>query len=63
MAGEAVRCECGEIRQPLSIGLQDRFQKDEAKDFLEKTWGELGLPEQDVVTASAGERELHFLFA
>jgi molybdopterin/thiamine biosynthesis adenylyltransferase len=57
------RCACGEVVQPSADGLCDRLQRADVEECLGKTWGDLGLPEQDVVTASAGGRERHFLFS
>jgi molybdopterin/thiamine biosynthesis adenylyltransferase len=57
------RCWCGASVQPSANGLRDRLRRDDVQECLKKTWSDLGLPEQDVVTASAGEQQLHFLFA
>jgi hypothetical protein len=63
-AGEA-RCGCGPTMQPAAPGLLDRFTKPEATAFLDRTWAELGLPEEDVVTASSldGARAIHLLLS
>ncbi len=57
------RCSCGASVQPSVDGLCDRLRREDVHDCAGLSWAELGLPEQDVVTASAGDRELHFLFA
>jgi hypothetical protein len=57
------RCSCGALVQPSADGLCDRLRRDDVHDCAGLSWAELGLPDQDVVTASAGGREVHFLFA
>jgi len=54
-------CSCGSTAVPSAAGLRDRFSQEDAADFLDKTWAELGLPPRDVITASAGEKEVHLL--
>lgn len=56
-------CECGASMQPLALGLRDRFSKEDAAEFLHKTWRQIGLPQHDVVTATRGTEEVHFLFS
>lgn len=63
MTADAARCACGGTMEPVAVGLRDRFQRDEGGEFRNRTWGELGLPAQDVVTAIRGAREIHFLFS
>lgn len=63
MGPEEGRCSCGASAQPAADGLCDRLRRDDVQDCLGTSWAGLGLPEEDVVTASAGDRELHFLFA
>ena len=50
---------CGAV----SAGLLDRFTPCEARGFLDRTWEQLGLPRDDVVTAVREGREVHFLVA
>jgi hypothetical protein len=57
------RCSCGASVQPSADGLCDRLRREDVHGCAGLSWAELGLPDQDVVTASAGDRELHFLFS
>lgn len=61
MTAEDARCGCGTVMEPVPFGLLDRFGKQEARAFAGRTWGDLGLPEHDVVTASRGGSETHWL--
>ena len=65
MTADEARCDCGALMQPTAPGLVDRFTEAEAPPFLDRTWAELGLPEEDVVTATALEpgRAIHLLFS
>jgi adenylyltransferase/sulfurtransferase len=65
MTAAEARCDCGALMQPTAPGILDRFTEAEAPPFLDRTWGELGLPEEDVVTATASKpgRAVHLLFS
>ena len=63
MTAEEARCACRAIMQPVATGLRDRLLREEAAAFLHKTWGEIGLPPHDVVTAANERGEVHWLFA
>ena len=63
MRMEEATCECGATMQPVAIGLLSRFGRAEAAEFLDHNWAEMGLPPRDVVTASSGEAEVHFVLA
>jgi molybdopterin/thiamine biosynthesis adenylyltransferase len=54
-------CACGHEMHPATTDLLDRFDRSDAKPFLDRTWREIGLPPADVVIAAHGTRELHLL--
>ena len=54
-------CRCGTIMQPVALGLRDRLSKEDATEFLQKTWEQVGLPPSDVITASRGNEKVHLL--
>ena len=54
-------CECGGGMQAVATGCRDHFTRPETLTFSRKSWKELGLPPDDIVTASKGDSELHFL--
>jgi hypothetical protein len=58
-----IRCECGEALQPLASDLLDRFRKADAQAFGDRTWEQLGLPANDVVSASKGRKTLDLLLS
>jgi molybdopterin/thiamine biosynthesis adenylyltransferase len=58
-----LQCGCGHEMHPTTTGLRDRFERSDAKPFLDRTWREIGLPPADVVVASHGTRELHLLLS
>ena len=47
--------------QPVALGLRDRLSKEDATEFLQKTWEQVGLPPSDVITASRGNEKVHLL--
>lgn len=61
MSPEEATCHCGGIMQPAPLGLRDRFSKEDATEFLSKTWEQAGMPPDCVVTASRGTEEVHLL--
>lgn len=63
MSQDEARCECGEVMQPLADGLLDCFDRHAAAEILDRTWGRIGLPPDDVVTAVGSTGEVHFLLA
>jgi hypothetical protein len=56
-----IRCACGAGMHALAAGLLDRFSREEARLFLDRTWAEVGLPPEDVIVAAGGGRQLHML--
>jgi molybdopterin/thiamine biosynthesis adenylyltransferase len=56
-------CACGSEMVPFATDVLDRFGRQEANPFLDRTWAELGLPPAEVVVASAGAVELPLLLA
>ena len=63
MTEDDARCRQGHVMQPLAFGLRDRLAPHERAAVMSRTWGVLGLPSEDVVTAVRGEAEIHLLFA
>jgi molybdopterin/thiamine biosynthesis adenylyltransferase len=63
MSAAEAACMCGAAMLPQAGGLIQKFRREEAAGFLEKSWADLGLPSQDVITARAGDDELHFLLS
>jgi molybdopterin/thiamine biosynthesis adenylyltransferase len=58
---EQTLCECGVAMEPRASALLERFGRGEAEKFFNRTWGELGLPARDVITAKNRQGELHLL--
>jgi molybdopterin/thiamine biosynthesis adenylyltransferase len=56
-------CACGAVMQPIATDISDHFRRNSVAPFLHKTWSEIGLPAQDVLTVTNGEREVHWLLA
>jgi molybdopterin/thiamine biosynthesis adenylyltransferase len=54
-------CPCGAAMHPVGTDLLERFGRDEADRFLNRSWMEIGVPASDVVVASRGDRQLHLL--
>jgi hypothetical protein len=54
-------CACGGSLVPSAAGLMARFTEDQAVEFTERTWAEVGVPSRDVISASAGGVEVHLL--
>jgi hypothetical protein len=54
-------CECGGEMLPAAGTLTDSLDAESAAGFLDRTWTEVGLPASDVVVASRGGNERHFL--
>jgi molybdopterin/thiamine biosynthesis adenylyltransferase len=63
MTEEDARCRAGHLMAPLAFGLRDRLERHELAPAMGSTWGELGLPSEDVVTAVLEDAEVHLLFA
>lgn len=63
MTIEEATCACGATMQPVALGLLKRFGRKEAAGFLNRTWAQIGLPPRDVITATNGEAEIHWLLA
>jgi len=61
MTSQDGTCGCGGGMQAVATGCRDHFSRPEALPFSRKSWKELGLPPDDIVTASKGDSELHFL--
>jgi molybdopterin/thiamine biosynthesis adenylyltransferase len=60
---EEARCRQGHRMDPLAFGLRDRLDRRDLAPAMSRTWAELGLPPEDVVTATRGDQEIHLLFA
>jgi molybdopterin/thiamine biosynthesis adenylyltransferase len=60
---EEATCECGATMRPAPAGLLSRFGREEAAEFLDRSWAQMGLPPRDVVTASNSKAEVHFVLA
>jgi len=58
---EDARCSCGGKMEAVPFGCKDQFSRQESLAFVHKSWKELGLPPDDVVTATKGESEIHYL--
>jgi hypothetical protein len=41
--------------------LLDNFDRVEARPFINRTLLEIGVPERDLITATSGDRVIHFL--
>lgn len=54
-------CVCGSDMGGAMVSSQDHFTRADAMEFSQKKWKELGLPENDVVTALKGDTEVHFV--
>lgn len=63
MTEDDARCRQGHVMEPLAFGLRDRLERHDLAQIAGRTWGELGLPSEDVVTAARGAAEVHLLFA
>jgi molybdopterin/thiamine biosynthesis adenylyltransferase len=63
MTAVRVSCACGGLMEPLASDLLDRFDREDAGEFVEKTWARLGLPRDDIVLAAREDRCLTFLLA
>ncbi len=59
-AGEAL-CSCGAVLDPTPWSLLDVLDRDEAAPFLDRTWSDLGLPSEDIVTAAVNGKSVPFL--
>lgn len=58
---EEANCRCGRAMRASGHDLLNRFNREQAQPFLDRSFLELGVPARDLVSASNGERELHFL--
>jgi molybdopterin/thiamine biosynthesis adenylyltransferase len=58
---EEARCQCGRAMIASGHDLLNRFNREQAKPFLDRSFLELGVPAMDLVSASGGVSELHFL--
>jgi molybdopterin/thiamine biosynthesis adenylyltransferase len=56
-------CACGDEMHPGTADLLDRFERIEARPFLDRTWQEIGVPQADVVVATRGNQELHIVLS
>jgi len=56
-------CVCGGAMSSTATDLVERLCRREAKEILDKSWAELGLPAEDVIVAVRGDRELALLLA
>lgn len=56
---DEVRCGCGAEMAPLEIGTRLAGERLRALDA--RTFGSLGIPAQDLVSAAVGERRVHYL--
>jgi hypothetical protein len=63
LTAEEARCRQGHGMEPLAFGMQDRLDRHDLASAMGRTWAQLGLPPEDVVTARRGEKEVHLLFA
>jgi hypothetical protein len=63
MTEDEARCPEGHIMEPLAFGLRDRLDRHALGPVMGRTWHALGLPPEDVVTATRGGAEIHLLFA
>jgi molybdopterin/thiamine biosynthesis adenylyltransferase len=63
MTQEEARCRQGHPMEPLAFGLRDRLGRHDLAAQMGRTWAELGLPSEDVLTALRGDTEINLLFA
>jgi len=58
---EELICSCGATRRAGGLDRVRSFTREQARPFLERTCGELGLPNSDVVSATNGSENVDIL--
>lgn len=61
-ADEAV-CDCGERLLPTARDLIQHLDQEQARQFCNKTWQELGLARRDIITAQNEKSAVHYIFS
>ncbi len=57
-------CTCGELAQPVGFSCLPTFNRSQAAGFMHHTWQQLGLPTDDVVTASCPTgQHVHYMIS
>lgn len=60
---EEATCTCGAFMQPVATSLVECFGREEAVPFLDRTWAEIGLPPEDIITVRTGTKAIEWLLA
>ena len=58
---EEVRCACGSGAECVPLQVSDRLEAPRLAALAHAEWGALGIPDEDLVTATAGTRRAHYL--
>lgn len=63
IGADETTCACGGKLVPTAAGLTSRFVEEDAREFAGRSMAELGVPREDVITATARGRETHLLLS
>ena len=59
-SADEARCACGGVMMPSAAALFGRLRRSLAEPVLNRTWGEMGMPPADVISAFGTRGEIHW---